>query len=88
MEGSTEVKNAVMNIGSRPTFGGEETSVEVHIIHFEGNLYGHRVMVAVGERLRGERKFTSADALAHQLRKDVLQAQQLFDQEKAKKDEE
>lgn len=88
MEGSSEVKNAVMNIGRRPTFGGEETSVEVHVIHFEGNLYGHRVMVAVGERLRGERKFTSAEALAHQLRKDVLQAQQLFDQEKLNEDEE
>ncbi len=84
VEGSQETKPAVMNIGQRPTFGGEETSVEVHIIHFDGNLYGHRVMVAVGERLREERKFRSAEALAGQLRKDVLRAQQVFDKEKSK----
>ena len=87
MEGSTGMKNAVMNIGRRPTFGGEETSVEVHIINYDGNLYGHRVMVEVGERLRGERKFTTPEALTHQLRKDVLRAQQLFEQEKANEDE-
>jgi riboflavin kinase/FMN adenylyltransferase len=77
-----------MNIGSRPTFGGDETSVEVHIINFEGNLYGHHVVVAVGERLRGEQKFTSSDALAEQMRQDVERAEQLFDIEKTREDEE
>ena len=87
-EGSMEMRHAVMNIGSRPTFGGDETSVEVHIINFEGNLYGHHVVVAVGERLRGEQKFTSSDALAEQMRQDVERAEQLFDIEKTREDEE
>lgn len=88
MEGSMEMRHAVMNIGSRPTFGGDETSVEVHIINFEGNLYGHRVLVAVGERLRGERKFTSSEALAEQMRQDVERAEQLFETEIARENEE
>ena len=87
VEGSMEMRPAVMNIGRRPTFGGDETSVEVHVINYEGNLYGHRVVVAVGERLRGERKFDSSEALKHQLQQDVQQAQQLFEMEKTRENE-
>ncbi|MBR6820529.1 MAG: riboflavin kinase, partial [Bacteroidaceae bacterium] len=68
-------------IGRRPTFGGEETTVEVHIINYEGNLYGLHVVVSVIERLRGERKFDSTGALAVQLREDVQTALQMFDNE-------
>lgn len=81
VEGSMEMKHAVMNIGRRPTFGGEETTVEVHIINYEGNLYGLHVVVSVIERLRGERKFDSTGALAVQLREDVQTALQMFDNE-------
>lgn len=61
---------AMMNIGMRPTFGGDTTTMEVNIIGFSGNLYGSRISVGFVKRLREERKFPSEKALMAQLEKD------------------
>ena len=61
---------AMMNIGRRPTFGGDATTMEVNIIGFSGNLYGSRISVGFVKRLREERKFPSEKALMAQLEKD------------------
>lgn len=60
----------MMNIGTRPTFGGEKVSLEVHIFDFAGDLYGCQVEVAFLRRVREERKFASPEELAAQLAKD------------------
>ena len=60
----------MMNIGCRPTFGGHQVTLEVHIFDFAGDLYGQTVQVAFLKRIREERKFSSPAALADQLRKD------------------
>lgn len=60
----------MMNIGTRPTFGGNELSLEVHVLNFSDNLYGQMLQVAFLSRVREERRFDSADALARQLEKD------------------
>lgn len=60
----------MMNIGTRPTFGGNELSLEVHVLNFSDNLYGQTLQVAFLSRVREERRFDSADALARQLEKD------------------
>ena len=57
----------MMNIGTRPTFGGEKVSLEVHIFDFAGDLYGCQVEVAFLRRVREERKFASPEELAAQL---------------------
>lgn len=61
---------AMMDIGSRPTFGGSRLSLEVNIIGFHGNLYDKSVKVQFVSRVRDNRKFDSVDSLAEQLRKD------------------
>lgn len=61
---------AMMDIGSRPTFGGSQLSLEVNIIGFHGNLYDKQVKVQFVSRVRDNRKFDSTDSLAEQLRKD------------------
>lgn len=81
MEGSMEMKRAVMNIGRRPTFGGHDLSVEVHIINFEGDLYGKHLLVSLVRRLRGEHRFESTGRLVAQMREDVRVAQQIFEEE-------
>lgn len=63
-----------MNIGNRPTFDGTETTLEVNIFGFSGDLYGHEVSVKFVKRLRGERKFSSAAKLAEQLEADRADA--------------
>lgn len=64
--------NAVLNIGTRPTLNnGTETSVEVHIPGYSGELYGRQLRIEILERLRDERKFESLEALRMQISADV-----------------
>lgn len=63
-------RGGMMNIGRRPTFDGMDVTVEVHILDYEGNLYGERLTVQFLQRLRDEQRFESADALATQLSED------------------
>lgn len=69
---------AMMNIGTRPTFGENNQTLEVHILDFEGDIYGKELLVAFEHRLRGERKFKSAEDLASQLRKDAERVREMI----------
>lgn len=60
----------MVNIGRAPTFGVNESRVEVNLFEFEGDLYGSQLRVAFIERLREERRFDSPEALMEQLRLD------------------
>lgn len=62
----------VLNIGMRPTVAnGEDTSVEVHILDFDEDIYGEYVMVSIYHWLRGEVKFDSLEALKAQITYDM-----------------
>jgi riboflavin kinase / FMN adenylyltransferase len=69
---------SVTNIGRRPTFDNGERTVEVHIMDFDGDLYGKEMRVDVLKRLRGEVRFESAEALSEQIRRDVADARAHF----------
>jgi riboflavin kinase/FMN adenylyltransferase len=58
---------AMANIGRRPTVGSTRRSVEIHLLDFEGDLYGQHLHFAVGHRLRDVMKFNGLDALKAQL---------------------
>ena len=60
----------MMNIGTRPTFGGDSLTLEAHIFNFNGNLYGKSLQVAVLHRIRDEHKFRSVEELTQQLKQD------------------
>jgi riboflavin kinase/FMN adenylyltransferase len=65
---------AAVNVGVRPTFdSGRGLLVESYLIDFSGDLYGQTLRVAFVERMRGERRFDSVDALVDQMRQDVQQ---------------
>ncbi len=81
LEGSMEMKRAVTNIGMRPTFQGHGMAIETHVINYDGDLYGKRMLVALTHRLREERKFESTGRLVAQLREDVRRANAIFDEE-------
>ena len=55
------------NIGRRPTVGSTRRSVEIHLLDFEGDLYGQHLHFAVGHRLRDVMNFKGLDALKAQL---------------------
>lgn len=65
----------IMNIGHRPTLdNGPQTSIEVHILDFAGDIYHHSLKVELMAYLRPEQRFPSTEALVEQLEKDRLQA--------------
>ena len=62
---------AVINFGSRPTFGGKETLLEAHIAGFNGDLYGQNLTVYFDDYIREIRKFFSEEELKKQLTLDL-----------------
>ena len=61
---------AMLNIGTNPTFQRQQTTIEAHIIGFEGDIYGRKVRVEFGRKLRDEQRFESVEALQKQLEAD------------------
>lgn len=63
-------QDAMLNLGSAPTFGPGERRLEAHVPGWSEPLYGERVAAFFLRRLRDERRFASAEALAAQLARD------------------
>ena len=69
---------AAVNVGVRPTFEtGRGLLVEAHLIGFEGDLYGETLRIAFLERMRGEKRFDSVEALVEQMHRDVADAREI-----------
>ena len=62
---------SVTNIGKRPTFGSNERLVEVYLLDYDSDLYGRELEIDILERLRGEKKFDTAEELKKQIAQDV-----------------
>ncbi len=69
---------AVASLGTRPTVGGGETLLEVHVFDFDGDLYGRRLQVDFVAKLRDEQKFPSLDALVAQMHADAARARAIL----------
>lgn len=69
---------SVMNIGCKPTFGDENRlGVEVHLLDFEGDLYGKELELHMIKHLRPELKFANAQELVKQINADIDATRQL-----------
>jgi riboflavin kinase/FMN adenylyltransferase len=66
-----EERRAAISIGTNPHYGGDERRIEPHLLDFEGDLYGRRLVVELWRRLRDERAFESEQALVDQIARDV-----------------
>ncbi|HVN30287.1 MAG TPA: bifunctional riboflavin kinase/FAD synthetase [Candidatus Binataceae bacterium] len=69
---------SITNIGMRPTFNEPERSIEAHIFAFNRDIYGHRIKLELVERIRGEKKFASADELRRQIAQDLNSAHEIL----------
>ena len=75
-------RGGMLCIGHRPTIEKNgETSVEVHIFDFSGNLYGESISVDFIGKLRDEQHFDSLDALHNQLTQDAVLARAMTEKE-------
>jgi riboflavin kinase/FMN adenylyltransferase len=69
--GSARGHRAAISIGVNPHYGGDERRIEPHLLDFEGDLYGERLVVELWVRLRDERAFESETELVAQIARDV-----------------
>ena len=69
---------AAVSIGVRPTFQtGRGELIEAYILDFEGDLYGRELRLDFLARLRGERRFATAEALVEQMHDDVERTREI-----------
>jgi riboflavin kinase/FMN adenylyltransferase len=69
---------AVASVGTRPTVGGREWLLEVHLFDYAGTLYGERLDVDFIARLRDEVRFADVAAMTAQMREDARRARELL----------
>lgn len=66
-----KVYSAAIHIGPTPTFGGSEPKLEVHLLDFQGDLYGEDLNVSFCQKIRDVARFDSVEHLRVQLQRDV-----------------
>lgn len=73
--------SGVASIGNRPAVGGSRTLLEVHLLDFNREIYGHYIQVSFVQKLREERNFDSLDELKSAMQQDIRQARAWFNQQ-------
>jgi len=73
-----KLASGVASLGVRPTFGGGERILEVHLFDVRADLYGARLRVEFVRRQRGERRFATAAALVEQMGRDAHRAREIL----------
>lgn len=69
---------AVVSIGPAPTFHITDKSFEVHLLDFDGDVYGKEIIVELRERLRGIQKFKDVEDLKLQINNDIERARRIL----------
>ena len=68
-------KKSILNWGIKPTVNNTaEPFVEVHILNFNGDLYGKNIRIEVLKQIRGEKKFGNLEELKAQIKEDIKNA--------------
>ena len=74
-----EKYKAIINVGTHPTISPlNKPLIEVHLLDFEGNLYGKNIFAEFIQYIREEKKFDSLDELKVQLGKDKQKAKKIL----------
>jgi riboflavin kinase / FMN adenylyltransferase len=69
---------AAVSIGVRPTFvTGRGVLIEAYLIGYDGDCYDQELRLAFVQRIRGEKRFDSAEALIEQMHHDTERALQV-----------
>jgi riboflavin kinase / FMN adenylyltransferase len=74
---------AAISVGTNPQFGEEPRRVESYVLDRDDlELYGRRVAVSFIDRVRGQARFSSVDALVEQMRSDVEKVREILQAER------
>jgi len=74
----SDSRPALISIGSNETFPGRARTVEVHVLDYDGDLYGRRAELRCGALIRPQRTFASEEELIHAMRDDERDARRLL----------
>lgn len=74
-----ETHMAVANVGRRPTFDGRTVTVEAHLLDFDRDIYGKVIAFDFIAHLRPELRFSGANALVQQIKRDVVQGRAILE---------
>ena len=73
---------AIINVGTHPTINPlANPQIEVHLLDFEGNLYGKNIYVDFIQYIRDEKRFESLDELKKQLGRDKAKAKKILEEQ-------
>jgi riboflavin kinase/FMN adenylyltransferase len=64
-------RRAAVSIGTNPHFDGAERRVEAHLLDFDGDLYGERLVLEIWSPIREQRRFDSLEGLVAAIDDDV-----------------
>ncbi len=78
VHGLDQVYNGVANVGTRPTVAGQGARLEVHLLDYQGDLYGRRIQVEFLHKIRDEQSFPSIADLKAAIANDIVQARALL----------
>jgi riboflavin kinase/FMN adenylyltransferase len=76
--GATTLRNAVTNIGTRPTFDNGVRTIEAHLLDFDADLYGQTMALDFIAYQRPEVRYDSVEALVAQMHEDVRIAREIL----------
>lgn len=78
VEWEGNLRDGACNIGDNPTFQGTRLTVEVHVLDFDGDLYGKSLRIHFIERVREERKYPDVLSLIEAIQDDVVRCRAIL----------
>ena len=70
---------SMTNVGKKPTFGGNQRTVEVYVLDYHSDLYGRELKVDIMAQVRSEERFGTVDELKKQITEDIKQGRAILD---------
>lgn len=78
VEGYKHRMQGMTNVGTRPTYGGTQLTIETHILDFAQNIYGKQITIFFLDRVRDELKFNSVEELQNKMKEDEEYTRKYF----------
>ncbi|MHB1252968.1 MAG: bifunctional riboflavin kinase/FAD synthetase [Candidatus Humimicrobiaceae bacterium] len=78
IEDSKKSWQSLISVGNNPTFGYQNTLIEVYVLNFNKNIYNKRITVKFLKYLRQETKFASENDLMVQIKEDIKRTHDYF----------
>ncbi len=73
-----KVYQSMTNVGKRPTFSDSQRTVEVYVLDYHSDLYGHKLKIDIMTQLRSEERFDTVDELKKQIAEDIKQGRAIL----------